>query len=82
MKQVYHYLTVKDKVTGKTENLPKVYGAGRSNYWHQLEAFVTAVKNNGNDTASIPGWVSGEDSVLNMRVLEAVYTRAGMKIRE
>ncbi|KAF9351348.1 hypothetical protein BGX26_010640, partial [Mortierella sp. AD094] len=78
----YHYLTVKDKATGKSENLPKVYGEGYSTYRYQLEAFVKAVKSGGKDVESIPGWVTGEDSVLNMAAIDAVYTKAGMKLRE
>ncbi|KAF9897193.1 hypothetical protein BX616_006028, partial [Lobosporangium transversale] len=79
---MYHYMTIKDKVTGKTENLPKVYGDGHSSHKFQLEAFVKAVKNHGKDVESIPGWVTGEDSVLNMQALDDVYRRAGMKVRE
>ncbi|OAQ21942.1 hypothetical protein K457DRAFT_26605 [Linnemannia elongata AG-77] len=29
----------------------------------------------------IPGWVSGEDSVENMRVVDAIYKSVGMKLR-
>ncbi|KAF9351347.1 hypothetical protein BGX26_010639 [Mortierella sp. AD094] len=77
----YHYLRVKDKATGKSENHPKVYGNGHSTYKYQLEAFVEAVKNGGKDVESIPGWVTGEDSVLNMVAIDAVYMKAGMKLR-
>ncbi|KAF9342680.1 hypothetical protein BGX26_007048 [Mortierella sp. AD094] len=82
MPVVYHYITIKDKATGKIENLPKAYGEGYSTYRYQLEAFVKAVKNGGNDAESIPGWVTGEDSVLNMAAIDAVYKKAGMKLRE
>ncbi|KAF8934463.1 hypothetical protein EDD21DRAFT_338657 [Dissophora ornata] len=80
---VYHYLSIKDKATGKTENLPKVYGEGYSTYKYQLDAFVKGVKSGGKDAATtIPGWVTGEDSVLNMKVIDSIYTTAGMKVRE
>ncbi|KAF9929170.1 hypothetical protein BGZ65_005918 [Modicella reniformis] len=79
---LYHFFTLKDKVTGKTENLPKAYGEGYTTYHYQLEAFIKAVKNDGRDTSLIAGWMRGEDSVLNMKVIDAIYTRAGMKIRE
>ncbi|KAG0347377.1 hypothetical protein BG005_000194 [Podila minutissima] len=82
MPGAYHYFTVKDKATGKTENLPKIYNEGYSTYRYQLEAFVKAVKNGGGDEKSIPGWVSGGDSVANMTVLDSIYTAAGMKMRE
>ncbi|KAK5808658.1 NAD(P)-binding protein [Linnemannia elongata] len=81
---VYHYITVKDKATGKTENLPKQYGGGFSTYYYQLEAFVKAVKsgNNKDVVNAIPGWVPGEDTVANMKVIDAVYKQAGMSLRE
>jgi predicted dehydrogenase len=69
-------------VTGKTESLPKAYGDGYQTYWYQLVAFIKVVKDGGRDTSSIPGWVSAEDSVMNMRAIDAIYTRAGMKLRE
>jgi predicted dehydrogenase len=75
---------VQDKATGRTENLPKQYGEGFSTYKYQLEAFVKAVKSGNNKDVinSIPGWVPGEDSIANMKVIDEVYTRAGMKLRE
>lgn len=76
---------MKDKATGKTENLPKQYGEGGfSTYTHQLEAFVKAVKsgNNKDVVNAIPGWVTGEDTIANMRVVDAVYKKAGMILRE
>ncbi|KAF8981346.1 hypothetical protein BGZ46_002959 [Entomortierella lignicola] len=82
MPTFYHYITVKDKATGKTENLPKVYAEGYTTYRYQLEAFVQAVNNAGKDVESIPGWVTGEDSVLNMAAVGEVYKAAGLKIRE
>ncbi|KAK3835001.1 MAG: NAD(P)-binding protein [Linnemannia gamsii] len=79
---IYHYITVKDKATGKTETLPKEYGEGFSTYKYQLDAFIKAVKSGNKDVNSIPGWVSGEDTIANMKVVDAVYTRANMKLRE
>ncbi|KAG0097617.1 hypothetical protein BGZ93_002362 [Podila epicladia] len=77
----YHYFTVKDKVTGKTDNLPKVYKEGYQTYRYQLEAFVKGVRNGGGDEKTIPGWVSGEDSVATMEVIDSIYKAAGMKLR-
>ncbi|KAF9204661.1 hypothetical protein BGZ49_005010, partial [Haplosporangium sp. Z 27] len=81
MPTFYHYLTVKDKVTGKTKSLPKVYAEGYTTYRYQLEAFVQAVRNDGKDTESIPGWVTSEDSVSTMVAVDQVYKAAGMKLR-
>ncbi|KAF8928475.1 hypothetical protein BGZ47_001585 [Haplosporangium gracile] len=81
---MYHYFTVKDKATGKSEYLPKQYGEGFSTYKYQLEAFIKAVKS-GNDKdviSAIPGWVSGEDTLANMTVVDAIYKQAGMILRE
>ncbi|KAG0308578.1 hypothetical protein BGZ98_007557 [Dissophora globulifera] len=81
MPSLYHYVTVKDKATGKTKNLPKLYEEGYTTYHYQLEAFVKAVKNGGKDTESIAGWVTGKDSVANMTAIDAIYQKAGMVIR-
>ncbi|KAF9578846.1 hypothetical protein BGW38_005159 [Lunasporangiospora selenospora] len=81
MPNLYHYMTVKDKATGKSETI-KRYDSGHSTYYYQLEAFVKAIKSGGNDIQSIPGWVSGEDSVANMEVIDKVYLKAGLKVRE
>ena len=51
-------------------------------YRYQLEAFVKAIKSGGKDTESIAGWVTGEDSIANMTAIDAIYTAAGMKVRE
>ncbi|KAF9967714.1 hypothetical protein BGZ70_008462 [Mortierella alpina] len=77
----YHYITIKDKAKGTSET-QKVYGEGYMTYRYQLEAFVKAVKGGGKDTESIAGWVTGEDSIANMTAIDAIYTAAGMKIRE
>lgn len=57
-----------------------MYAEGYSTYRYQLEAFVSAVR--GANTDTIPGWVSGEDSFKNMTAVDAVYKKAGMKVRE
>lgn len=81
---MYHYITEKDKATGKTENHQKQYSEGFSTYKYQLEAFVKAVKSGNNKDVinSIPGWVPAEDTIANMKVVDAVYKQAGMIIRE
>ncbi|KAG0056194.1 hypothetical protein BGZ83_006103 [Gryganskiella cystojenkinii] len=82
MPGAYHYITIKDKATGKVENVPKQYAEGYSTYRYQLEAFVKAVKADGVNADSIPGWVTGQDSFDNMTALDSIYKAAGMKIRE
>ncbi|KAG0335895.1 hypothetical protein BG004_008270 [Podila humilis] len=79
---VYHYFSVKDKATGKTENLPKQYGEGFMTYRYQLEAFVKAVKAGKGDQSISTAWVSGEDSVNNMTVIDTIYKTAGLQVRE
>ncbi|KAF9081178.1 hypothetical protein BGX23_001171 [Mortierella sp. AD031] len=90
---IYHYITVKDRASGKTEKLPKLYNEGFSTYKYQLDAFVTAVKHvkenpsiesqssQDIDVVGIAGWVDGEDTIANMKVIDAVYKRAGMNLR-
>ncbi|KAG0253081.1 hypothetical protein DFQ27_007692 [Actinomortierella ambigua] len=77
----YHYLTVKDKKTGKTENLPKQYQDGHQTYQYQLRAFVEAVRKGGYEHSDIPGWVTGEDSITNMAIIDSLYKHANMKLR-
>ncbi|KAF9103498.1 hypothetical protein BGX29_003316 [Mortierella sp. GBA35] len=91
---IYHYITVKDRASGKTEKLPKLYNEGFSTYKYQLDAFVTAVKHvkenpsiesqssQDIDVVGIAGWVDGEDTIANMKVIDAVYKRAGMNLRD
>ncbi|KAF9924778.1 hypothetical protein FBU30_005297 [Linnemannia zychae] len=89
---LYHYISIKTISTGKSETL-KFYDQGYSTYKYQLDTFVKAVlhvrdhpgveRNSSQDeqVLSLPGWVSGEDSVENMSVIDAIYKRAGMKLR-
>ncbi|KAG0361944.1 hypothetical protein BC939DRAFT_502642 [Gamsiella multidivaricata] len=82
MPGIYHYFTIKDKASGKTENLSKEYGEGHSSYKYQLDAFIKAVKGGGQGTSSIAGWVTSEDSILNMQAIDSIYKAANMKVRE
>ncbi|KAG0229096.1 hypothetical protein BGW41_003176 [Actinomortierella wolfii] len=77
----YHYFSVKDKKTGKSENPSKHYGDGHSSYQYQLRAFVEAVRKGGYEHNEIPGWVSGEDSLSNMGLIDSLYKHANMKLR-
>ena len=48
---------------------------GESTYFHQLEAFLAAVR----DGTPVP--TDSQDAVLNMRVLDNIYERAGLRLR-
>lgn len=68
----YHYLTVTP--AGGAKRTEKVY-SGHSSYYHQLQAFVAAVKNN----KEIP--TNGKDGVKNMALVDAIYAAAGLQKR-
>jgi predicted dehydrogenase len=48
---------------------------GESTYTHQLRAFAAAVR----DGAPVP--TGGADAIANMRVIDAVYAKAGLPRR-
>jgi hypothetical protein len=48
---------------------------GQSTYWHHLEAFTGAVRTGGTVVSDAP------DAVENMRVIDAIYQRAGLPLR-
>jgi predicted dehydrogenase len=54
----------------RVERLPR-----KPTYQYQLEAFCGAVLH-GDDTLTPPS-----DSIANMRVIDAIYRAAGMKVR-
>ena len=66
----YHRLVVKTAAGTRRERI-----AGGSTYMHQLQAFVAAVRD-GAPTLTPP-----EESVANMRVIDAAYRAAGMEPR-
>ena len=66
----YHRLVVKTPSGTRRERI-----AGGSTYVHQLQAFVAAVRD-GATTLTPP-----EESVANMRVIDAAYRAAGMEPR-
>lgn len=67
---LYHRLQVQTTAGTRTEHLP-----GESTYTYQLRAFVAAIQNGG------PLLTDGQDGVANMRVIDAVYEKAGLKPR-
>ena len=70
MPQVAHLLVVRRGVMVSTRRVP-----GQSTYWHQLEAFVSAVRTGAKVVSD------GRDAVENMRVIDAIYQRAGLPVR-
>ena len=71
--QMGYRMTVR---AGGAKERIRVDGAKRTTYTYQLEAFRDAVR----DGRAIP--TGPEDSVANMRVIDAVYRAAGMSRRE
>lgn len=70
MPQVAHLLVVRRGARVSARRVP-----GRSTYSHQLEAFTNAVRT-GRKVAS-----DARDAVDNMRVIDAIYQRAGLPVR-
>jgi len=68
--EVYHRLVIK---TDRMKRRETIYG--KSTYAAQLEAFVRAVK------TKTPILTSTEDAVKNMRVIDAIYLKAGLPVR-
>ncbi|KAF9583202.1 hypothetical protein BGW38_010031 [Lunasporangiospora selenospora] len=79
---VYHTINILDKRTGKKEETIKAYQEGYSTYRYQLEAFVRAVKEKDGVEASKSTWVSGADSIETQRVIDEIYKKAGLPVRE
>lgn len=92
MPHLYHYISIADKATGKTEYLRQYFGgplwgskmtsAGKGGQWYwstyrwQLEAFVDKVR--GKEPAC---WVSGDESIAQMVSIDAIYEKAGLPPR-
>jgi predicted dehydrogenase len=70
MPQVAHLLVVRRGARLSARRVP-----GQSTYLHQLEAFTSAVRT-GAKVAS-----DARDAVENMRVIDAIYQRAGLPVR-
>nr|HMN27797.1 Gfo/Idh/MocA family oxidoreductase [Caldilineaceae bacterium] len=67
---LFHRLTVRSAAGKRSERAP-----GESTYTHQLRAFVDLVRGGQTPPAS------AADAIANMRVIDAVYTRAGLPLR-
>ncbi|TGZ78958.1 NAD binding oxidoreductase [Ascodesmis nigricans] len=84
MPHLYHYITIKDKHTGKTETVKRyVPEDGKpgeswwSTYHYQLQAFVDKVK--GREPEH---WIDGNDSIAQMECIDAVYEKCGLGRRK
>eukprot|EP01103_Thecamoeba_quadrilineata_P015078 TRINITY_DN4655_c0_g1_i1.p1 TRINITY_DN4655_c0_g1~~TRINITY_DN4655_c0_g1_i1.p1 ORF type:complete len:358 (-),score=64.77 TRINITY_DN4655_c0_g1_i1:3-1076(-) len=64
----YHSLTI----TTKEKRTEKVYGAGHSTYYYQLEAFISEIQ------GGTKCETSGEDGVKTMLLIDQIYEKAGM----
>jgi predicted dehydrogenase len=67
---VYHHVRVKTRDGSRTERV-----AGDATYTCQLRAFRDAIR------TGTPPATDGWDGVANMRVIDSVYRKAGMKVR-
>lgn len=80
-----HSIVIKNKVDGKsrTENVysfdPTNKAPLLSTYGHQLDTFVKKVK--GRDSELAADWIPIEDTVAQMEVIDEIYQKAGMPIR-
>ena len=68
--QVYHHLKVRAKQGKRTERLPRI-----PTYLYQLRSFAGAVRD------GIPPLTPPADAIANMRVIDAVYQKAGLALR-
>jgi len=92
---VYHYITLTDS-KGNSKTI-KDYGqdGGKMTYYYQLQAFIKAVQlhKQGVNQGDQANWAdikqqqkilcptSGQDSIDNMKLLDEVYTKAGLQLR-
>jgi predicted dehydrogenase len=67
---LFHRLTVRSAKGKQSERVP-----GETTYTHQLRAFVDLVR----DGQTPP--TNAADAIANMRVIDAIYTKAGLQIR-
>jgi len=71
MPQMFHRLAIRSTAGKRVERFPR-----RPTYSYQLDAFVDAVLRGG------PVKTSPADSVENMTVIDAIYTAAGLPLRQ
>jgi predicted dehydrogenase len=67
---IYHRLKLRGSHGMHRERI-----AGRTTYTHQLEAFVKLLRD------GEPMATDAQDAIANMRVIDAVYQKAGLPLR-
>ena len=67
---LYHHLKLRGPQGTSRERV-----AGRATYTHQLEAFVKLLRD------GTPMATDARDAIANMRVIDAIYRRAGLPLR-
>ena len=68
---LYHHLKLRGPAGTRKERV-----AGRATYTHQLEAFVRLLRD------GTPMVTDARDAIANMRVIDAVYEKAGLPLRQ
>ena len=68
---IYHHLKLRGPLGTGKERI-----AGRATYTHQLEAFVRLLRD------GTPMVTDARDAIANMRVIDAVYEKAGLPLRQ
>jgi len=68
--QLYHRLSLRTGAGTRVERVP-----GRPTYEHQLRAFAGSV------LGGAPVLTAPDDSIANMRVIDAIYRKAGLPLR-
>ncbi|KAJ6565974.1 NAD(P)-binding protein [Mycena sp. CBHHK59/15] len=79
MPALYHSITVKSKTGSRVEKaytFPDLGEPWWTTYRYQLEAFVNKARGRTPHT-----WVTKEDSIANMEVIESVYAKSGLGSR-
>ena len=79
----YHWITVLNRATNRTETI-KNYADNQSTYYHQLKAFINAVRlveQGSMDQAYSVAFTSGSDGIRNMEIIDEIYRHAGLVIR-
>lgn len=68
---IFHSLRIESNGTSRTE---KCYGEGTT-YWYQLKSFADEVLGGPKGPSTL------ENSINNMKVIDQVYQKAGLKLR-
>mmetsp|Transcript_43238 Transcript_43238/g.67731 ORF Transcript_43238/g.67731 Transcript_43238/m.67731 type:complete len:248 (+) Transcript_43238:538-1281(+) len=78
---IYHRIDIKDQA-GKVIKSEKHYGDGSTTYEYQLAAFVGAVRMDPEAVRQVELAGSAEEGVKNMRLIDQIYRKAGLPLRQ